>query len=333
MKSTEPLPAAAIPPAASKTKGKPEKEQKSDDSEQQPAAQQQLQKPSSPTLALASAAKDALPSSPAKPQQQATQKAPKITPPKPQIKVDETLRKKVDGFINFWLDFYECEFWCELLPVAVKTDGNCLLHSVSMFINGHDDSDLSLREGLYNFMVNNPDLMKIFIQYEKERTKNLGSFGFDRTEEQFKSEWSDLLDNVKIANSNYQKSLESIHVFALANYIKMPIIIYSKPQVCKSNIPNIPDMDLLDLGGIYLPNLDKHHGKSNPVILAYDCGHFAPLFKNSRYPQANQVLITRKNNKCLPIHYKAADTNNGKYELDLFVQFLFFFLTIFYFLT
>lgn len=189
-----------------------------------------------------------------------------------------------------------------------------------MFINGHDDSDLSLRKGLHDFMVNNPDLMKIFIQYEKERTKNLGSFGFDRTEEQFKSEWSDLLDNVNIANSNNQKSLESIHVFALANYINMPIIIYSKPQVRKSNIPNIADMDLLDFGGIYLPNLEKHHGKSgksnrsNPIILVYDCGHFAPLFKNSRYPQANQVLITRKNNKCLPIHYKAADTNNGKYK-------------------
>lgn len=101
----------------------------------------------------------------------------------------------------------------------------------------------------------------------------------------------------------FQKNLEGVHIYALADLLKRTIIVYGKPN---------PDA-LPDIVGIYLPNIRGPFRKfdtvmdnpANPIMLAYENGHFLALLLNSRCADkaADQISMDGHNGKCMPIHF------------------------------
>lgn len=81
--------------------------------------------------------------------------------------------------------------------------------------------------------------------------------------------------------------LEDIHVFALANMLKRPIIVIA--------LKTIRNIQPIDLRGIYLPTLvnDPNECVKDPIVIAFHNYHFVPLVfafdKQSVRPNNNDL--------------------------------------------
>lgn len=204
--------------------------------------------------------------------------------------------------------------WAELVPVDVETDGNCLVHAARKCVSTEDDKKLELRQALYEHMVKHQDVFYgSFVRYQTKWNESLGMSSFSLSQEQWKREWADVLDYAKPKEGKFQKSLEPIHVYALADLLRRPIIIFAK-QVPNTSLPS----KAFGFAGIYLPNISDSYWHSdtvivNPILLAYDYGHFKLLLINSRSAKtgADQLSISGENGKCMPIHFSYGSSDDA----------------------
>lgn len=89
------------------------------------------------------------------------------------------------------------------IPINVPGDGNCLLHSISMSIRGEVDDNQELREIL-------SEELKIYFEWYHENIPEI-------TEEEWK--------NINVCALTDKKDLDFIHIFALSNALKRPIVL------------------------------------------------------------------------------------------------------------
>ncbi|XP_064595310.1 tumor necrosis factor alpha-induced protein 3-like [Liolophura sinensis] len=174
--------------------------------------------------------------------------------------------------------------WCRtaknLIPLKTTGDGNCLLHAISLFVWGLQDSEMFLRRLLYITLINDHQgtLKKRWRQERGYVSQNVPGLRLNTRD--WEEEWDAVL---KLGDDTPQNrpddlpysSLEEIHIFVIANILKRPIIVLSDPMIRSLAGHSIqPD----NFGGIYLPLLwDSSHCCKHPVVLGYHMSHFSPL--------------------------------------------------------
>ena len=157
------------------------------------------------------------------------------------------------------------------------------------YMFGFQDVNLVLREALKAYM-NNPevnDKLKSRWITHKKAMETKGSFKIDK--EQLDLEWSEVCNmtslkkNVKKEQEQQQQKmleenqlsskltyLEDIHIFALANFLKRPIIVLS--------LETLRNIEPIFLRGIYLPLLNPAaECFKDPILIAFHNFHFMPL--------------------------------------------------------
>lgn len=232
--------------------------------------------------------------------------------------VDEQFRKKMRNDL-FWLrglNEEDKDAWAELVPINVDTDGNCICHAACLSVYGHIDSHLKLRNALYEHMLKyQSKFFDVYRQYQTKLNTSLGEAAFTMSWDEWKKEYANVLECAKPKKGKFQKSLEPIHIYGLADLLSRTIIVYATPN---------PDSSSSNFAGIYLPNFQGAYWNSetelvNPILMAYDNGHVRALLVNSRCldTEADKLTIEDANGKCMPIHFPIYEDGGDDSNFDI----------------
>lgn len=157
--------------------------------------------------------------------------------------------------------------------VPTTGDGNCLCHAVSQALFSEDDSDLNIRNSLFNFMKRNEEpLREIWASYMKQRLGDV----LIQDDEEIEVEWKTIMENSspRAVTLNRYRYLEEIHVFALANMFKTSIIVLSD-----ENVSSLNDGEAIQencMRGVYVPFMWEPK-KSQPIFIEFKHSHFTTL--------------------------------------------------------
>lgn len=166
-----------------------------------------------------------------------------------------------------------------LFPLRTRGAGhNCLLNAASLGLWGVQDRDLLLRCAVCDTMTGKPSGVKLRERWESELGRsNFADFGFALSDEQYEKEWKEELNRILAPDV----SLGPVHVMALAQVLRRPLIVYAQSFVIGGSGEAI-DKDRL--GGIYLPLMwpaDKCCKVPLPMAFTFAakdvCGHFSAL--------------------------------------------------------
>lgn len=241
-----------------------------------------------------------------------------ISPPQiVEEKLDhETLQVlQSSGCLNWWTDFNSC---ATLRVLKTTGDGNCLLHATSLAMSHVEDIEYKLRSSLQSFLLNDEHKVKLYGIWRKQQEEFNSENHINFSEEDWTNEWIGI-ENLTSSNGS-MKYLEQFHVFALAQLIKRPIIVYANKMIYDVN--GIP-IDAIPFGGIYLPIFATEDGlkfDKTPVLLAYNNYHFSALVANTN---CMSIRIPLVDNRCepLPVHY--VDTSQSCLQLNEFLKITF----------
>lgn len=182
--------------------------------------------------------------------------------------------------INSWLEPTEGSVELnsiELIPIKTTSDGNCLLHAVSIGVFGHEDKSLALRGHFYNYMEKHSAALKeLYVIFEKMKIE---ADGLTVQEYTWDKDWQEVVEISKPKAGKIQKSLEEIHIFALANMLNRPIVVFAPSYMYDVNGQPISP---IKIGGIYIPSLFEVDNTYQPLLLSYLHGHFSALLCNER---------------------------------------------------
>ncbi|KAJ8675507.1 hypothetical protein QAD02_011293 [Eretmocerus hayati] len=180
------------------------------------------------------------------------------------------------GRLNWWCQGSNRVLW----PLATPGDGNCLLHAASLGMWGFHDRGLFLRKTLHSTLSKADKLCDAFNRRWKwMRTSLNADVGLSYTDEEWDREWQDVIDMASMlpANEGSQsyRSLEEIHILALAHVLRRPIIMIADKMLIDTEGEALAP---IYMGGIYLPlEIDSSLCHRTPLLLAYHSGHFSPL--------------------------------------------------------
>lgn len=242
-----------------------------------------------------------------------------------------TERLIVKKIINWW----QCPPYTKLNAVRILDDGNCLLHAVSLALYGSQDTELNLRRLLHIYLSSNEYSSRLFEIYKHTQTISNAQNQFEMSKHEFQNEWNAIVEAaapVKFAGK--YKWLEAIHIFALANCLKIPIIVLA--QTWQNDVSG-NKIDRIPFGGIYLPLMSEPiECEHSPIFLAYDLAHFSMLESKMGYltipinnleVQFSSILSGDNQNENLIDKYvtmmstqyrPAAEYDNRKGELSTF---------------
>jgi len=136
--------------------------------------------------------------------------------------IDHCMRASLEsrGLINWWVD--GGSNLVRLYPLDTLSDGNCLLHALSLALCGTHDRRLTLRTALHATMKGEHG--HIFRQrWQLVQTARNKAEGFELEQHQWDREWQTLVDRAGTPGS----SLEDVHILTLAHVLSRPIIVYS----------------------------------------------------------------------------------------------------------
>ena len=130
-------------------------------------------------------------------------------------------------------------------------------------------------------------------------------------------EWSEITDCLDMHDCEISPvpcgSLRSIHVYAMANIIRRPIIVVSDPVTKTVDRLVLQDRDM---AGIYLPlewgDSDTH---TNPILIGYSCCHFAPLLLADCTGCAIHVPLVTRSLQQLPVRFLLESEEPMAWEL------------------
>ncbi|XP_046848841.1 tumor necrosis factor alpha-induced protein 3-like isoform X2 [Xenia sp. Carnegie-2017] len=174
-----------------------------------------------------------------------------------------------------------CKIFPKFIPINTLGDGNCLMHAASLGMWGIHDRRLTLRKTVYQVLIEDQTgVYRKRWQSEVERQlegQNGGSL-MDIGIEQWSEDWKKtvaLASTAKSIKNHSFHSLEEIHIFALANVLRRPILV-----ICDNFHRGDYDEPIagVNLGGIYLPLLsDSVDCIKTPLLIGYHHGHFTAL--------------------------------------------------------
>eukprot|EP00899_Mesostigma_viride_P005278 jgi/Mesvir1/14751/Mv05394-RA.1 len=215
-------------------------------------------------------------------------------------------RLEEEGVLNF-----DVRNNATLYAMRTSTDGDCLLHAVSLAMWGVQDRDHALRNML-SASIGKPGepcstmSMRFYSLWREELTEESRADGFNSpmTEDQWDKEWFDL----QVMAADCGRSLEPIHVFILAHIVRRPILVYANKFIMAA------DGEMLApcrVSGVYLPYLweDPSIVSHTPIALCYHNSHFSALVTNeSEYNSHGEVSLLPLcdcTGRPLPLHFKS----------------------------
>uniref|UniRef100_A0A1I7RLE0 ubiquitinyl hydrolase 1 n=1 Tax=Bursaphelenchus xylophilus TaxID=6326 RepID=A0A1I7RLE0_BURXY len=233
---------------------------------------------------------------------------------KEMIEIHTLKRLEASGHLNWWcLQNASQRLW----PLVTTGDGNCLLHAASLGIWGIHDRQLNLRQALYDVLTQDNRRNSFYRRWRWHESKTNLQSELVLNEDEWEKEWKSVIDlasatprpntDVDGNNSNEQvyESLEAIHVFALAQVLRRPIIVVADTVLRNANGEELAP---IPFGGVYLPlefSPDQCH--RGPLVLCYDASHFSALVamrqSNSNYLQTVPIIDRFRN--LLPVHFSA----------------------------
>ena len=143
-----------------------------------------------------------------------------------------------------------------------------------------------------------PEIFRKRWQFEQEkRLEEQNGSPVDCSNEQWDEDWQNTIELASTTKneSRVLNSLEEIHIFALANTLRRPILVLCD-DVHRGNY----DESLADvsLGGIYLPLLcDSVDCIKSPIVIGYHQGHFTALVTTEDGSVTGEDTFQRPRNK------------------------------------
>jgi OTU domain-containing protein 7 len=208
------------------------------------------------------------------------------------IEISTLRRLEASGHLNWWCAQNPNQ---RLWPLVTTGDGNCLLHAASLGIWGVHDRQLNLRQLLHEALTISERKSAFYRRWRWHESKANLQSELIFSESEWTKEWSDILSLSKITprengtnSEQTYESLELIHVYALANVLKRPIIVVSDTVLKNAKGESLSP---INFGGIYLPleispqqchrfvfiRFHKIASFRSPLVLCYDSSHFSPL--------------------------------------------------------
>ncbi|CAF1351626.1 unnamed protein product [Didymodactylos carnosus] len=160
-----------------------------------------------------------------------------------------------------------------LYSLKTNGEGNCLLDACLLHMIGIQDSSLTLRHHLLNYIKTNE--RAIHDRWRYSRVSFDQKLGIDLEDHIMEKEWNDIIAETEVVDGRKCKFLQSCHIFSTANMLKRPIIVLGHEFI---NTVNECNVQLNDLVGIYLPLLSTASNTIHyPIVLGYTSNHFTPL--------------------------------------------------------
>lgn len=220
-----------------------------------------------------------------------------------------------------------------LYVLKTASDGNCLLHAALLALWGvHDtqhvgNNGLSCLRAAMSRLFKEPKFAEpmrrrweLQIGQDNSWGAQLPSQGpgrpqepqnVDVSAEQLNREWAEMVELAGRPNA----FLDSVHVLALANALRRPIVILaSATQNDAFGAPLTPDF----LRGIYLP-LERlpEHCCRQPLFLCFRSAHFMPLVPLDASGPASPVKVplSDSHGEDLPFRFTLKEEHEQKWEL------------------
>jgi len=184
------------------------------------------------------------------------------------IFTSSTELEEVSPIINWSSELVE-DLESRLYPLWNRTAGDCLLDSALQATWGVVDRDATLRSAMADSLVDGAS--RFYERWKESEQRQSHAQGFSLDEEQLRQDWAAV---VALADQK-GKSLEQIHIFALAHILRRPVIVYGVKIVKNFRGENL---GFANFEGLYLPLLwEASFCWKSPVALAYTRGHFSAL--------------------------------------------------------
>lgn len=223
--------------------------------------------------------------------------------------------------INWWLNCVPNN--TKLMTMETTANGNCLCHAIHQVLKLTEDSEMKLRMALQNFFkAHDNDLHEIWY---KDSLEEQACLGYTLTEQEMVNEWNEIIECTSpdpIAGLNDFHYLEGIHIFALANLLKSPIIVLGNAFIRGDSTVNAIQSNTMI--GIYLPFMFEpweHISLQQPLFIAYDSSHFCaliPEIQSSNY----KVPIVDSSGQLLKIHFVDDEDVTDNMRLDVLKKYL-----------
>lgn len=156
------------------------------------------------------------------------------------------------------------------MPIVTPGMGNCMIDSVCIALNGQFDTLYEHRTKLHEFMLNAPEDFKN--RWKLQQSIYSEQDGYSLEPHEWNNEW-DIV--VSLASHKFKKgtkmldSLESVHLFALANMFKRTIIVIADQTHNLNRVARF--------GGIFVPILFEPAVPTVPIFVSYSNSHFTAL--------------------------------------------------------
>ena len=226
-------------------------------------------------------------------------------------------------------DTLEKEFRClnwlrectHLIPLYTTGDGNCLLHAASLAMWGFEDKGFILRNAVYESLTTaDRNTNTLQDRCRMSISSMLRDVQVNMSDNDWFSEWQQMVNQARPDSSGYHQSLEESHIFVLANVLRRPIIVYGVPKARSFNTGGT--MQNINFHGIYLPLLwGSQLCHKPPLCLGYGMGHFTALVPAGNPQQQLTVPLTDNTGHVLPIRFLLqAEEQNTFYLLEQYID-------------
>uniref|UniRef100_UPI00398E8CF2 tumor necrosis factor alpha-induced protein 3-like isoform X2 n=1 Tax=Pristiophorus japonicus TaxID=55135 RepID=UPI00398E8CF2 len=204
--------------------------------------------------------------------------------------------------------------WCKEVkkhfPLRISGDGNSLLHSISLYMWGIQDTDLFLQKTLHEALAKTHNRnFKQRLQTEYRNVQGFTEPALLHESEFWDQEWQNVIESADPhcpAGQALTNIYQDVHIFVLANIVRRPIVVVvgNSEESSKST----SDTMTLSPAGIYLPlHWPPLRCHNYPILLSYEHQYFTPLISiNDVGPEINAfpLVVPRKNGSAeLPIRF------------------------------
>ncbi|CAF1321950.1 unnamed protein product [Didymodactylos carnosus] len=153
--------------------------------------------------------------------------------------------------------------------------GNCLVDACLLTMIGIQDSPLTLRKHLSDYIKSNEIALRDRWKYARISSDQKLELGIDLDDNLLDQEWKAIVTEAKVTNDGKCTFLQSCHIFAISNMIKRPIVVLGEEYV---DTVNEKQAQFNDIIGIYLPLLFMANNTLHyPIVLGYAATHFTAL--------------------------------------------------------
>ncbi|XP_072102621.1 tumor necrosis factor alpha-induced protein 3-like [Mobula birostris] len=218
--------------------------------------------------------------------------------------------------------------WCRELrtvyPLRVSGEGSSLLHSVSLYMWGVQDTDLVLQKTFHRALVNAHSVnFKHRLQAEYLREQGLAEAAPLHQSEIWDQEWQNVIESAdpeSAASQAVTNIYQDVHLFVLANVIRRPIIVVV--GISEESLESTSSRKTSSPAGIYLPlHWPPLQCCTCPVLLGYEHHSFSPLITiNDIGPEINAfplAMPSESGSVELPIRFLLdSEKVNGKQLLS-----------------